>query len=117
MARAYQKGSKTLGQVISSIVEDAFAVAMVGLTLLGVAGVLYKAFKPEGWVSATLESLWQKSPGLVWIAGFGLTFVVLLIKHTFEGSPGRGRTSNFVAYAFVAIGLFFFFKLIITGAL
>ena len=41
MSRVYQKGSKSLGQVASGILEDGFAVAMVGLTLLGVAGVVY----------------------------------------------------------------------------
>jgi hypothetical protein len=117
MARAYQKASKTLGQVVSGVVEDAFAVAMVGLTLLGVAGLIYKAFRPQGWVNVTLESLWQQSPGLVWIVGFGLTLVILFIKHTFDLTPSRGRTGNLIAYAFVALGVFFFFKLIITGAL
>jgi hypothetical protein len=108
MSRVYQKGSKSLGQVMSTVLEDAFAVAMVGLTLLGVSGLVYKSLKPN---------LWQKSPGLVWFAGFGLAAVTLIIKHYYDLAPSRNRSGNLIAYGFVALGLFFFFKLVITGAL
>jgi hypothetical protein len=117
MSRVYQKGSKSLGQVMSTVLEDAFAVAMVGLTLLGVSGLVYKSLKPEGWLSMGLDNLWQKSPGLVWFAGFGLAAVTLIIKHYYDLAPSRNRSGNLVAYGFVALGLFFFFKLVITGAL
>jgi hypothetical protein len=117
MSRVYQKGSKSLGQVMSSLLEDAFAVAMVGLTLLGVAGIIYKSFRPEGWISGVLDSLWQKSPGLVWMAGLGAAALIILVKHYYDRSPSSSRSGNFIAYAFVALGLFFFFKLIVTGAL
>jgi hypothetical protein len=117
MSRVYQKGSKSLGQVTSSVLEDAFAVAMVGLTLLGVSGLLYKSFQPEGWVSGMLDNLWQKSPGLVWLAGIGLAGVIILLKHYYDRSPSGPRSGNLIAYAFVALGLFFFFKLLVTGAL
>jgi hypothetical protein len=100
MSRVYQKGSKSLGQVMSTVLEDAFAVAMVGLTLLGVSGLVYKSLKPEGWLSMGLDNLWQKSPGLVWFAGFGLAAVTLIIKHYYDLAPSRNRSGNLIAYGF-----------------
>ena len=117
MSRVYQKGSKSLGQVASGILEDGFAVAMVGLTLLGVAGVVYKSLKPGGWISTGLDSLWHKSPWLVWLAGFGLAVVVIAVKHHLDRTPSRTAGGNLLTYAFVGLGMFFFFKLIITGSL
>jgi hypothetical protein len=117
MSRVYHKGSKSIGQVVSGLLEDAFAVAVVGLTLLGVAGIVYRSLKPEGWISASLETLWDKSPGLVWVVGFGLTATTLALKHYYDHSPSRSRSGNLIAYAFIGLGLFFFFKMIITGSL
>jgi hypothetical protein len=117
MSRVYQKGSKSIGQLTSAVLEDAFAVAMVGMTLLGVAGVVYKSLKPEGWLSVGLDTLWEKSPGLVWFTAFSLAAVTLVVKHYYDRAPSRNRSGNLVAYAFVAMGLFFFFKLVVTGTL
>jgi hypothetical protein len=117
MSRVYQKGSKSVGQLMSSMLEDAFAVAMVGLTLLGVAGLVFKSFNPQGWISKLLDGLWQKSPGLVWLAGIGLAALIIVGKHYYDRTPSNTRSGNFIAYAFVALGMFFFFKLIVTGSL
>lgn len=117
MSRVYERSSRSLGQLVSNLLEDAFAVAMVGLTLLGVAGLVYKSLKPEGWLSSALEGLWDKSPGLVWIVGFGVAVVTLAAKHYYDRNPRGDRKGNFVAYVFVALGLFFFFKLVVTGSL
>ena len=117
MSRVYQKGSRSLGSVVSSLLEDGFALAMVGLTVLGVAGLAYKSLKPEGWLSSALENLWDKSPGLVWLCGFGLAAVTLGLKHYLDRTPSRTRGGNLIAYVFVALGLFFFFRLLITGNL
>jgi hypothetical protein len=117
MSRAYQKGSKSLGQVVAALLEDGFAVAMVGLTLLGVAGVVYRSLKPDGWISSALDSLWHKSPWLVWLTGFVVALAILAVKHTYDRSPNRTGSGNFIVYGFVALGLFFFFKLFVTGSL
>jgi hypothetical protein len=117
MSRVYQKSSRSLGQMVSNLLEDAFAVAMVGLTLLGIAGLVYKGLRPDGWVSSILEGLWEKSPGLVWIVGFGVAAATLTAKHYYDRNPRGNRSGNLVAYAFVALGLFFFFKLLVTGSL
>jgi hypothetical protein len=109
--------SRSLGQLVASVAEDAFALAVVGFTLLGVGGVAYKALSPDGWVSSALGRLWDKSPGLVWLAGFAVATITLVAKHYYDRDPRLGKRGDLVAYTFIALGLFFFFKLVITGSL
>jgi len=101
-----------------SLLEDALAVMVVGFVVLGVGGLVYKMLRPDGWVSNWLQRLWDQSPSLVWLAGFLCAILVIAGKHIYHrnarGSSARG---NAIAYAFLALGLFFFFKLLVTGAL
>lgn len=108
---------KTVSQVIGNVAEDALAVAVVALTLLGIGGMVYKAFKPDGWLSLGLGHLWDKSPGLVWLAAFSVAAATLLAKHFFDRGRRAGTRGDVIGYAFVALGLFFFIKLLITGTI
>jgi len=99
------------------VIEDAVSIGVVGLVVLGVGGLLYKALKPEGWITTSLGQLWEKSPGLVWLAGFVIAVITLGFKHYFDRSGRRTSRANLLVYAFLALGLFFFFKLIVTGNL
>jgi hypothetical protein len=102
---------------VGSVLEDAVALAVVGLAVLGMGGVAYKALSPDGWLSMALAGLWDKSPGLLWLAAFSIAAVTLAVKHHYDRDPRLNSRGNLLAYAFVALGLFFFFKLIITGSL
>jgi len=99
------------------MIEDAVSIGVVGLVVLGVGGLLYKALKPEGWITTALGHLWDRSPGLVWLAGFGIAAVTLVSKHYLDRGTQRSSRGNLLVYAFLALGLFFFFKLLVTGNL
>jgi hypothetical protein len=104
--------------MLRSGMEDAVAVAVVGLVVLGVGGLVYKLLNPGGWLSDWLGRLWDKSPGLVWVVGFAGAAVVILGKHVYDRNPrGNSARGNLAVYAFLALGLFFFFKLIVIGSL
>jgi hypothetical protein len=104
--------------MLRSALEDGVAVAVVGLVVLGVGGLVFKLLNPEGWLSDWLGRLWDRSPGLVWLAGFAGAAVVIFGKHVYDRNPrGDSARGNLVVYAFLALGLFFFFKLIVTGSL
>ena len=109
--------SRSLGQLVTNVAEDAFALGVVGFTLVGIGGVAYKAFSPEGWVTTAIARLWDQSPALVWLAAFVVGIITLTIKHRYDRDPRLGGRGNAVAYTFIALGLFFFFKLVITGQL
>jgi hypothetical protein len=118
MSRVSGRTSKSLSQMLRSGLEDAVAVAVVGLVVLGVGGLVYKLLNPDGWLSEWLGRLWNKSPGLVWAVGFIGAAVVILGKHAYDRNPrGNATRGNLVVYAFLALGLFFFFKLVVTGSL
>jgi hypothetical protein len=111
------RSSKTLGQLVAGVLEDAVALGVVGFALLGVGGVAYKALSPDGWLAKAIDRLWDKSPGLLWLVAFSIAAVTLAVKHHFDRDPRLTSRGNVLAYAFVALGLFFFFKLLITGSL
>jgi len=96
---------------------DAFSFVLICLVLLGLAGVLYKALAPGGWISALLDRLWSKHPWMVWLVGFGSASALAAVKWWVGRNPNAGQRSEAVTYAFMALGLFFFFKLMVTGSL
>ena len=111
------KSSRSPGNFFGGMIEDAVSIGVVGLVVLGVGGLLYKALKPEGWITMALGQLWEKNPGLVWLSGFAVAIVTLGFKHYFDRGEQRTARANLLIYAFLALGLFFFFKLIVTGNL
>jgi hypothetical protein len=107
-----------LNQVLREVVHDTRAVSVLGLVVLGVTGVAYKTIRTDGWLSQWLAALWGRSPWLVWLAGFGITAALLASRYyLWRGSSSAAARGNLVAYAFIALGLFFFFKLMLTGSL
>jgi hypothetical protein len=117
MARPfYGRTSSRTGGLVGGLIEDIAAVALVGLVVLGIGGIFYRLFKPEGWGSSLLGYLWDKSPGLVWLAGFSLAAVTLAGRHAVR-TRAREGSGNFLTYALVILGLFFLFRLLLTGSL
>jgi hypothetical protein len=104
-------------QGTSGLMADAFSFVLICLVLLGLAGVLYKALAPGGWIGAVLDQLWNRNPWLVWLVGFGSASALAAAKWWIGRSPNAGHRSEAVTYAFMALGLFFFFKLMVTGSL
>ena len=111
------KPHSSLQQGAGGLVADAFSIALICLVVLGLAGVLYKALVPGGWVSRLLDELWIRNPWLVWLVGFASASLLAAAKWWLDRNPGAGRRSEALAYAFMALGLFFFFKLLVTGSL
>lgn len=116
-SRNTHKPNSSLQQGAGGLMADAFSIALICLVVLGLAGVLYKALAPGGWISALLDQLWTKNPWLVWLIGFGSASVLAAAKWWLDRNPDAGRRSEALAYALMALGLFFFFKLLVTGSL
>jgi hypothetical protein len=86
----------------------------VGLVILGLGGIVYRLFKPEGWGTSLLGYLWDQSPWLVWFGAFGIAAATLAGRHALDR---RGSTGNLFTYLLLAAGVFFLFKLVVTGRL
>jgi hypothetical protein len=80
-------------------------------------GIVYKALKPGGWLSAVLDRIWDQSPLLVWLIGFTFASARASGMWWFEHNPNARGRRDVLAYAFLALGLSFFFKLVVTGSL
>jgi hypothetical protein len=101
---------------LAGLIEDIVAISLVGLVVLGIAGIVYRLFKPEGWGSSLLGYLWDKSPWLVWLAGFSLATVTLVGRHAVRARARQG-SGNLLVYGLVVLGAFFLFRLVVTGNL
>jgi hypothetical protein len=111
------KRSHSFGQRVGRLTEDTISIAVIGFAVLGLGGTLYKALKPGGWLSAALDRIWNESPLLVWLIGFIFAGVLALARWWLMHDRNPGGRSDVLAYAFEALGLFFFFKLVVTGSL
>jgi hypothetical protein len=111
------KASPAVEQVATGLLADVLSIVLVGLVLLGVAGALYKALTPGGWLSSALDRIWSVNPWLVWLVGFGSAATLASLRWWLEGRPAGQRSGEALVYTFLALGLFFFFKLLVTGSL
>ena len=100
----------------SNVLADVGSVALLALVLLGVVGLGYRALRPGGWLGSGLDHLWEKSPGLVWVSAFAVVLGAALIKRLFFPRRQAGQ-SDLLLYFGMALGVFFLFRLLVTGSL
>jgi hypothetical protein len=89
---------------------------LLALVLLGVIGLAYRTLRPGGWAGIVLDYLWEQSAGLVWVAAFGIVIASAFLKGLLFPRNGDSH-GDLLLYVGVAVGLFFFFKVIATGSL
>jgi hypothetical protein len=114
MARQAYRSSPRSSGWLGGLIEDIGAITLVGLVVLGLGGIVYRLFKPEGWGSSLLGYLWDKSPWLVWLGAFTIAAGTLAGRHAMGI---RGGSGNLFTYLLLAAGVFFLFKLVVTGTL
>jgi len=111
------KANPAVEQGASGLIADVLSIVLIGLVLLGIAGALYKTLAPGGWLNSALDRIWSVNPWLVWLVGFGSAATLAALRWWLEGRPAGRRGSEALVYTFLALGLFFFFKLLVTGSL
>jgi hypothetical protein len=111
------KAGSAVEQGANGLIADVLSIVLIGLVLLGIAGALYKALAPDGWLSSVLDRIWSVNPWLVWLVGFGSAATLASLRWCLEGRPAGRRSGEALVYTFLALGLFFFFKLLVIGSL
>jgi hypothetical protein len=101
----------------NNLLADAGSIALLGLVLLGIVGLAYRMLRPGGWLGGSLDYLWEKSPALVWLSGFGIVLIVAAARSFMFPRRKEVHHSDLLLYIGVALGLFFLFRLLATGSL
>ena len=72
-----QKRSQFFGHGASGLMGDAFSIVLIGLLVLGLDGVVYKALAPGGWFTRALDRVGDENPWLVWLIALALGATLL----------------------------------------
>ena len=105
--------SSMLHEAAQTLVQVVFLV----LLLLGLGGIVVKAFGPEGWVDAIFRVLWEAHPVFAVFAIIALVAGSSWIKRGLELLPMFGKRGDILVYGCLSLGLFFGVKLLISGTL
>jgi hypothetical protein len=97
--------------------DTAYSLLIVGLSLTGIAGVLYHVLAPEGMLSQWILGLWAHHPLFSTLVMIGVVAMALAAR-TGDLGVAAGRTaSDFPLYLVVALGMLFAARLIVLGTL
>lgn len=107
---------RSLLQILQEGVQTLFHLLLFSLLVLGFGGLLYKALSSDGWVVGVLGQIWNQYPTAAIV-----TLVVTVAgaswgTRLFERLPLYGKRGDMLVYCCLALGLFFAFKLVVTGS-
>jgi hypothetical protein len=110
-------GRRTVLQILQEGVQTLFHLLLFSLLALGFGGLIYKAVRPEGWLSSGAGQIWDRHPVAAIVMGAIALAVGLWGTRLLERLPLFGKRGDMLVYCCLALGLFFAFKLIVTGTL
>jgi hypothetical protein len=89
----------------------------LSLLLLGFGGLIYKALRSGGWIQSIFEGFWAQHPATAIVALLVVVGLTAGAKRYFDGAAMLGKRGDVLVYGCLALGMFFAFKLIVTGGL
>jgi len=103
--------------VLQEDIQTLFHLLLFSLLLLGFGGLIYKALRSGGWIESLLGSFWAQHPAMTIVTLLGAMGVAALAKRYFDNVSMFGKRGDVLVYGCLALGLFFAFKLVVTGTL
>ena len=104
-------------QLLQEGIHTLFHLLLFSLLLLGFGGLVYKALRTGGWIEFLLGSFWGQHPGMAVAALLATAGVAAGAKRYFDNGSMLGKRGDVLVYGCLALGLFFAFKLVVTGTL
>ncbi len=101
-------------------IQTLFHLLLFSLLLLGFGGLIYKALRSGGWIESILGSIWAQHPAIAILAPLGALGMAAIGKRHFryfDNASMFGKRGDLLVYGCLALGLFFAFKLVVTGTL
>jgi len=93
------------------------AVGKLGLMLLGIVGIALEFFKDDGWLKVVLGKIFQSTTSMMSIP---VIILVLWLLNRWMSGTGKDETSksgDLPMYIMMAVGAYYLFRLITTGAM
>jgi hypothetical protein len=112
-----QRPGRGLLQILQEGVLTLFHLMLFSLLLLGLGGLAYKSLRGGGWIETALGGLWSQHPTMALPALLAAAGVVALAKRFFDNRGMFGKRGDILVYGCLSLGLFFAFKLVVTGTL
>jgi hypothetical protein len=103
--------------ILQEGVQTLFHLLLFSLLLLGFGGLIYKALRSGGWIESILGGFWAQHPAMAIVALLGAVGVAAMAKRYFDNATMFGKRGDILVYGCLALGLFFAFKLVVTGTL
>ena len=104
-------------QMLQEGVQTVFHLLLFSLLVLGFGGLLYKGLRAGGWVETVLGGIWDQYPTVTIVAILTALAGAIWGTRLFDRLPLFGRRGDMLVYCCLALGLFFAFKLVVTGSL
>jgi len=101
----------------NSRMETVKSLAILGLAIVGLAGLAHDLFKQDGWMKSGVSTLFDSSIGLL-IIPFIIAAVWAFNHWTTSPDPTqRNKAGDIPLYLMMAVGLYYAIKLLSTGSL
>ena len=104
-------------QILQEGVQTLFHLMLFSLLVLGFGGLLYKALHTGGWVESVFGGIWDQHPAAAIVALLTALAGATWGTRLFDRIPMFGKRGDILVYCCLALGLFFAFKLMVTGSL
>ena len=109
--------ARSLLVILQEGIQTLFHLMLFSLLLLGVGGLVYKALRSGGWVESILGAFWAQHPVVLIMALATAMAVAAGARRYFDNVAMLGKRGDMLVYGCLALGLFFAFKLAVTGNL
>ncbi|MEO8003490.1 MAG: hypothetical protein ABI771_01180 [Betaproteobacteria bacterium] len=112
-----QRPGRGVFQILQEGVMTLFHLMLFSLLLLGLGGLMYKSMRSGGWIETALGGIWAQHPAMALPALLAAAGVGALLKRYFDNRGMFGKRGDILVYGCLSLGLFFAFKLIVTGTM
>jgi len=109
--------AKGLYNLVQEGLQTLFHLLLFSLLLLGFGGLIYKALRSGGWIETLLTNVWTQHPAMTVVALFGAIASIAGARRFFNNAATLGKRGDLLVYGCLALGVFFAFKLLVTGSL
>lgn len=100
-----------------SLLSNIVAGGKLALMLLGIVGIALEFFKDDGWLKVIWGKIFQSTTSMISIP---IIILVLWLLNRWMSGTGKDETAksgDLPMYVMIAVGVYYLFRLVTTGAM